>query len=96
MAGFLLPLEHGVGPGRARRVPRGITAHKKLDYARLIDAAERGEELVGRSVRLLGRGMRREDAELSFYAICLLATWPFIKGAGYEDSNLAVNGPERR
>ena len=64
---FLLPLEHGgVGPGRARRVPRGITAHKKLDYARLIDAAEEGEESLA-----LGLPGRRTDAdgEISIYLL---------------------------
>ena len=87
-------MEHGVG----RAWPRSsgnYGAHKKLDYARLIDAAEEGEELVGRSVRLLGSGMRAEDAELSFYAICLLAIWLFIRGKGYGDNYLPGNGAER-
>ena len=93
VTGFLLPLRHGVG----RAWPRSsgnYGAHKKLDYARLIDAAEEGEELVGRSVRLLGRGMRT-NTELSFCAICLLATWLFIRGAGYGYRNLPGNGAER-
>ena len=68
---FPLPLEHRVGPGRARRVPRGITAHKKLDYARLIDAAEEGEESLA-----LGLPGRRTDYGRGRGNIYLSAGWP--------------------
>ena len=65
VTGFLLPLEHGSGRAWPPRSAGNYGAHKKLDYARLIDAAEEGEELVARSVRLLGRGIRT-NTELSF------------------------------
>ena len=52
---------------KLRRVLWGITAHKKLDYARLIDAAAEAEESVG----LLGR---RTDADggLSYLSVSWL------------------------
>ena len=78
VTGFLLPLEHGVG----RAWPRSsgnYGAHKKLDYARLIDAAEEGEELVGRSVRLLGRGMRAYEHGTIFLSYLFVGYMAFHK-----------------
>ena len=42
---------------RPRRVLWGITPRKKLDYARLIDAAEDGEELASWETYGRGRGI---------------------------------------
>ena len=57
------PLEHVV-VGTAGPSLRGITLHKKLDYARLIDAAEEGEESLG----LPGR-RTDADGEISIYLL---------------------------